>query len=255
MMTIFVERSLQGVLVLVGVAGICWSISILPYFRNGKGLLGLLRRSSRAASLFRSDELGQKRFTIVSKEIDSPGPVAAFSSLVSGERWYVVQTLPCCEAKARMQLEAQGFLTFLPRHAKTIRHARRLTTVSAPFFPRYLFVALDLGRDRWRCVNGTFGVAGLLTANDRPMAVPVGVVEGLTAQCDADGNLRLGETLAIGQRVRILDGPFAELIGQLARVDGGGRVQVLLRLLGGDVRVAIDRRALMPAAAITQRAV
>jgi transcription antitermination factor NusG len=178
-------------------------------------------------------------------------PVNLFPPLVGAQRWYVVRTLPRSEAKARMQLEAQGFRTFLPRHTKTVCHARRLMTVSAPFFPRYLFVALDLGRDRWRSVNGTFGVAGLLTANDRPMAVPFGVVEGLAAQCGADGDLRLGRSIAVGQRVRILNGPFAELIGQLARVHGGDRVQVLLRLLGGEVRVAIDRRALMPAAAIT----
>jgi transcription antitermination factor NusG len=179
-------------------------------------------------------------------ETRSPDLASAFAPVVAGERWYVVQTLPFREAGARVQLESQGFRIFLPRHTKTIRHARRMMTVSAPFFPRYMFVALDLGRDRWRSINGTFGVAGLLTANDRPMAVPVGVVERLAAQCDADGNLRLAETLAIGQRIQILNGPFADFIGQLSRIDGGGRVQVLLKLLGSDVRVCIDRQGLMP---------
>jgi transcriptional antiterminator RfaH len=179
---------------------------------------------------------------------ESVDVVSTIPALVSIERWYVVRTLPHREGKARMQLEAQGFRTFLPRHTRTVRHARRLTKVSAPFFPRYLFVALDLDRDPWRSVNGTFGVASLLMVNGRPMAVPVGVVESLAAQCGADGNLSLEESIAIGQRVRILEGPFAELVGQLARFDAGGRVQVLLRLLGGEVRVAIDRRALMRAA-------
>lgn len=176
--------------------------------------------------------------------------VSAFPSLVCGERWYVVRTLPCREAMARMQLEAQGFRAFLPRYAKITRHARRLMAVNAPFFPRYLFIALDIGRDHWRRVNGTFGVASLLAANDRPMAVPVGVVESLGAQCGADGNLCLPETLAVGARIQILNGPFANLVGQLARVDGGGRVQVLLNLLGGEVRVGIGRQALMPAVAV-----
>jgi transcription antitermination factor NusG len=180
------------------------------------------------------------------RENKFPDLVSASRPLVGGERWYVVQTLPFREAKARMQLESQGFRVFLPRHTKTIRHARRLMTVSAPFFPRYMFVVLDLGRDRWRSINGTFGVAGLLTANERPMPVPAGVVERLAAQCGADGNLRLAETLTVGQGIRILHGPFANLIGELARIDAGRRVQVLLRLLGGDVRVDIDRQALMP---------
>jgi transcription antitermination factor NusG len=185
----------------------------------------------------------------VALESQSRKPGSAFPALVMGERWYAVETLPCREARAQLQLEAQGFRTSLPRYAKTVRHARRLTTVSAPLFPRYLFVAFDLGRHRWRSVNGTFGVASLVMANDSPVAVPAGVVEGLAAVCGADGNVRLGETLKLGQRIQILNGPFANLIGQLARIDGSGRVQVLLRLLGGDVRVGIDRHALMPVVA------
>jgi transcription antitermination factor NusG len=185
--------------------------------------------------------------TLMAQEAGSPKSCDASRPIFSDERWYVVQTLPCRETMACMQLEAQGFRTFLPRYAKTIRHARRLTTVSAPFFPRYLFVVLDLGRDRWRSVNGTKGVARLLMAGDRPIPLPAGVVEGLAAQCGVDGNMRLGEDLSIGQCIKILKGPFAELLGRLIRIDDGGRVQVLLRLLGGDVRVSMSRQALMPA--------
>src|SRR5712691_7686334 len=58
------------------------------------------------------------------------GMGSAFPSLITGERWYVVQTLPCREEKARIQLAAQGFRTFLPRYIKTVRHARKLSTVS-----------------------------------------------------------------------------------------------------------------------------
>jgi transcription antitermination factor NusG len=170
----------------------------------------------------------------------------AFAPLAMGERWYVVQTLPNREANAWMQLEAQGFRTFLPRYAKTIRHARKLTTVSAPFFPRYLFVVVNLGRDRWRSVNGTFGVAHLITGNGFPIPVQHGVVECLLASYSADGHLQLADRLMIGERVRVLSGPFADMVGKLARLDGGGRVQVLLQLLGGEVAVSVARAALMP---------
>ena len=173
----------------------------------------------------------------------------AFPDLVMGERWYVVHTLPHRESKAALQLQAQGFRTFLPRYAKTVRHARRLTTASAPFFPRYLFVALDLGRDRWRSVNGTFGVAGLVMGDKFPNAVQHGVVESLLMCCGADGHLQLAGRLEIGKQVRVLSGPFADMIGKLARLDGGGRVQVLLRLLGGEVAVSVARKVVMPAQA------
>jgi transcriptional antiterminator RfaH len=179
----------------------------------------------------------------------SSGEGSAADVLGEGERWYVVQTLARREAKAQMQLEAQGFRSFLPRHLKTVRHARRLTSVSAPFFPRYLFVALDLGCDRWRSVNGTFGVASLVMGNEFPAPVRHGVVESLLACCDADGHLQLADRVAVGERVRVLSGLFADMIGKLTRLDGGGRVQVLLQLLGSEVPVSVSRDVLMPARA------
>jgi transcriptional antiterminator RfaH len=169
--------------------------------------------------------------------------------LTAGERWYVVHTLPHREMQAERQLAAQGFRTFLPRYGKTVRHARKLRTVNAPLFPRYLFVALDLEHDRWRSVNGTFGVARLMTADECPIPVSRGVVESLAASCGENGYLQLGKTLGLGEHVRVLSGPFADLVGRLTRVDGNTRVQVLLRLLGGEVPVSIEREALMPARA------
>ena len=145
-----------------------------------------------------------------------------------------------------LQLEAQGFRTFLPRYAKTVRHARKLRNVSAPFFPRYLFVKLDLARDRWRSVNGTFGVASLIMGEELPLPVPPGLVEALIGCAQADGHLRFGNRLSVGESVRVMSGPFAELIGKITRIDGAGRVQVLLRLLGGSVPVRLATDALVP---------
>jgi len=73
---------------------------------------------------------------------------ADFAALAAGERWYVVHALAHGEERAQCRLAAQGFRSFLPRHVKTVRHARKLRSVRAPFFPRYLFVVLDLTRDR-----------------------------------------------------------------------------------------------------------
>ena len=79
--------------------------------------------------------------------------------------------------------------------------------------------------------------------------MPVGIVESLSATCTAAGFIDLSEQFAIGDRVRLLTGPFADLVGELARVDSAGRVTVLLKLLGGEVPVSVERSALMPAKA------
>ena len=168
---------------------------------------------------------------------------------VGGPRWFAVHSLPHREAGARQQLENQGFHTFLPRCLKARRHARKLENVLAPIFPRYLFVVLDLDRDRWRSVNGTFGVARLvMMAGDRPQPVPQGVVETLIASTDGRDVLRFdgGDRLAVGQKVRILAGPFAEQIGLLQRLDDNGRVRLLLDIMGGRIAVTLPSTALAP---------
>ena len=159
-------------------------------------------------------------------------------------RWYVARSLPRQEARAESQLLAQDFPVFLPRMSKTVRHARKLRTVKSAVFPSYLFVALDLGRDRWRSVNGTYGVASLIMAGDAPRPVPVGVVERLLGYADDDGLLRLDRDLQEGQAVRVVSGPFVNALGCLQRLDAGGRVRVLLDIMGGKIPAVIDRSAL-----------
>lgn len=161
-------------------------------------------------------------------------------------RWFVVQTRPNREFGATHQLECQGFEVFLPVIWKTVRHARQFRKVKSPFFPRYLFVRLDVARQRWRSVNGTFGVIGLIMEGDRPRPVPEGVVEVLRENADAGGLISVSRSLERGDVVRVLDGPFAGRMAELVEIDERGRVRVLLDILGGRVAVSLRSRSLSP---------
>jgi transcriptional antiterminator RfaH len=140
---------------------------------------------------------------------------------------------------AERQLANQAYRVFLPRFFKTRRHARKFETVSVPLFPSYLFIVLDLTRDRWRAVNGTYGVDRLLMRGGEPEPVPKGLVEQLVGAAQDDGVIRLKSGLEPGQTIRVTSGPFADLIGILQRLDETGRVQILLKFLGGKVPVSL----------------
>jgi transcription antitermination factor NusG len=171
-----------------------------------------------------------------------PEEVADFHfELRDGERWFVVQTLHHREKLARLHLTAQCFRSFLPSFRKTVRHARQWREVVAPVFPGYIFVALDPERDRWRSINGTFSVARLVCAHGRPTPVPAGVVEALLATVDETGLVRFDGGLRPGQPVRVLAGPFAQIHGVLERLDGKGRVRVLLKIMGCQAPITIDQ--------------
>ena len=166
--------------------------------------------------------------------------------LVEGERWFAVNTLPFGEARAQLNLENQRFRTFMPKRHKTVRHARKMTTVEAPFFPRYLFIVMDPRRDQWRKVNGTFGVARLVMRGEEPHAVPAGVVEALIASANARGILDFVEKFRVGGSVRLLAGPFADQLAVLEQLDDSGRVRVLLDILGRQVLLTTEARYAMP---------
>jgi transcription elongation factor/antiterminator RfaH len=162
------------------------------------------------------------------------------------ERWYVVHAQPHRETQAQRQLANQGYRAFLPRFLKSRRHARKFETVLAPLFPRYLFVVLDLTRDRWRSVNGTLGVERLLMRGSEPEPVPRGLVEQLAGAAGADGVVSCGRKLEEGQSIRVTAGPFADLVGQLQSLDDSGRVRVLLEIMGGKVPVLLSETLVVP---------
>jgi len=160
---------------------------------------------------------------------------------MTGPHWYVVNTQPHCEVRAETNLRRQGIVAYLPRYLRTRRHARREETVSRPLFPRYLFVALDLAKDRWRTVNSTFGVSKLVSAGESPIPISDAVIDEIREREGANGFVRLGlpAGVGIGSPVRLIDGIFSEYEGVIDRIADDQRVAVLLKLLGREVRVFV----------------
>jgi len=73
----------------------------------------------------------------------------------------------------------------------------------------------------------------------RTQAVPPGVVEYLQSHVDVDGTLDRTPSFSAGQQVRIVEGPFADFVGTLQRLNGTDRVQVLINLLGRSVSATL----------------
>jgi transcriptional antiterminator RfaH len=149
-------------------------------------------------------------------------------------RWYVVKTQPRREIIAAEQLQNQGFRVFFPKQVKFLRHARRVRTGFGALFPSYLFVELDVERQRWRSVNGTRGVSYLVTQAERPTPAPEGVIEDLIAASDKRGVLVEGSWLNIGREVRINQGGFVDHVAVIDRFSNADAVRVWVAGHGRD---------------------
>ncbi|MFI5411076.1 transcriptional activator RfaH [Kaistia sp. UC242_56] len=168
------------------------------------------------------------------------------SPLKNGRRWYVAASQPGREDVAQLHLSRQGFISWLPRQRRMVRHARKTVEKSVAFFPGYVFVALDLETERWRPINATVGVRSLVMQAGRPMACPAGLVESMQLLSDASGLINENPLLTEGGAVRVLVGPFAEMVGTLTRLEGAGRVRVLLDLMHSRVAIQMASRDVTP---------
>jgi transcriptional antiterminator RfaH len=170
-------------------------------------------------------------------------------NLDAASQWYVAHTRPHAEAKAAAHLSRQGFGVYLPRYSKRRRHARRVESVAAPLFPRYLFVSIDTGAQRWRAVQSTIGVTHLVCNGDAPVAVHDSIIDALKRREDTLGLIRLDQRpqFRVGDKVRIFDGPFTDTFGLFEGGADSERVTVLLDLLCRKVRVRMDLESVVAA--------
>lgn len=171
----------------------------------------------------------------------------SLSSPLGSKRWYVVKTQPRKEAIASAHLRRQGFETFLPLITCVTRRAGQFISRQTAFFPGYLFVQFDLKADRWRSVNGTTGVNGLIQFGDRPVPAPVGLIEQMIALASDSNEVRFFDDLAVGASVRVVGGPFDRVIGILQSTGPHERVTLLVSLMERQVPVTVSRASVIAA--------
>jgi transcription antitermination factor NusG len=173
---------------------------------------------------------------------------AAFDAdgLVEGLAWYVAVCNPRCEERAQAGLDARGVVSYRPM-AEVVRAARpnrpRVTSLVA-MFPRYLFVGLAFGQG-FSAVRGCDGVADLVTfvSEDGPVRVAASEVRRIRAyDLSGEGGRDDGAVVsfALGDKVRIIAGPFADLWGDVSGYSRRRREVTLgVDILGGAVPVVL----------------
>ncbi len=158
--------------------------------------------------------------------------------------WYAVQTKPRQEAIAELNLERQGYQTYLPKILLRKRRRDKWAKVVEPLFLRYLFIQVDPNRQSLSPVRSTLGVTGLVRFGHQLKPVPDPVVAFLK---QAEGSATHQQQADVwphqsGEEVQVLEGPFVGLTGVFQCASGEDRAMLLIELLGrqNSVQVAMD---------------
>ncbi len=159
------------------------------------------------------------------------------------KRWFAVYTMARNEERASYHLRNQGYEVYLPRYRKKRRHARRTDWVKMPLFPRYLFVRLDLEVMPWPAVQSTVGVSALVCSGNEPVPIRSELIAAIQGRENPDGLVEMSENFSgkPGDRVTLLDGPFAEFEGIFESMRDDQRMVILLEFLGRSLKVVAPR--------------
>ncbi|MGP5307771.1 transcription/translation regulatory transformer protein RfaH [Halomonas sp. KG2] len=154
--------------------------------------------------------------------------------------WYVIQCKGGESFRAAEHLTNQGYEVFHPVLNAKRKRQGKLTLVTEPLFPYYLFIRLDQTISNWRPIRSTRGVLRLLTFGNTPIAVPNALVDTLRAQPHHQEGSH--SYFCAGEKVTITDGPFKDLEAVFKRCKGEERAIVLLNVLQRpqDVEISVD---------------
>ena len=157
-----------------------------------------------------------------------------------GGDWFVVQTKPRQELRSLNNLEAQGYVCFLPLFLKEKLLRGRLQLVEEPLFPRYLFINLSSGADAisWAPIRSTRGVSGLVRVGDTPARIDKALIEDIQ-QHEASIRSQPERRFAKGDRLEVTGGPFSGMAAIFEMSSGEARAMVLIELLGKSTRLTL----------------
>jgi transcriptional antiterminator NusG len=163
--------------------------------------------------------------------------------------WYVVHCYSGYEYKVchaiEQRIETMGmrdkiFDVIVPTEEEIEVKDGKRRTVERRVFPGYILVQMRMDEDSWYVVRNTPGVTGFVGMGNDPTPLRQDEVKQILDRMANDQPKRRVD-FKIGQKVRIIDGPFNDFIGTVAAIDPDkSKVRVMVSFFGRDTPVEVD---------------
>jgi transcriptional antiterminator NusG len=168
----------------------------------------------------------------------------------SAERlWYVVHCYSGQENKVRhaieQRIETMGmrdkiYDVIVPTEEEIEVKDGKRRTVEKKVFPGYILVEMQMDEDSWFVVRNTPGVTGFVGMGDDPTPLRAEEVKQIMDRMSAESP-KVKVTFKVGQKVRIVDGPFNDFYGTVSSIDPDrSKVRVMVSFFGRATPVELD---------------
>lgn len=154
--------------------------------------------------------------------------------------WLVVMTKPRMETEAKVNLERQRFVVYMPTWVDLRRRSDGWQKVQSAMFPRYLFAKIVNDEQSISPIRSTRGVSQLVrfgTELARATDSMICEIRGLEAARNAGGDQL--KPFKPGDEVLITAGPFKGISAEVFS-SGQQRVILLMQVLGKTQRLEFE---------------
>lgn len=183
------------------------------------------------------------------KVADTTNHVVISENAPDSAKWYVVHTYSGHENRTartlKTKVESMGltdyvFEVLIPTQEKIKISKGKKSTIKEKIFPGYMLIKMIVTDDSWLAVRTTQGITGFVGTGNKPTPIPQKEVDAILA-FSQQAAPKFQAAFSIGEAVRIIEGPFTDLLGTVRSIDEAkGKVEVLVSIFGRETPVELD---------------
>jgi transcriptional antiterminator NusG len=196
-----------------------------------------------------AQELNKDSLVETSAEADVQEKAEAKDAEDDLRAWYVIHCYSGYENKVRhnleQRIESMGvkdkiYDVVIPTQEEIEVKDGKRRVVERHVFPGYVLVNMILTEESWYVVRNTPGVTGFVGMGNDPTPLRPEEVSHILRRMEAEAP-HIKVTFRVGERVRIVDGPFHDFRGTVSEIDmERTKVRVMVNFFGRETPVELD---------------
>ncbi len=165
------------------------------------------------------------------------------------KRWYVVHTYSGYENKVKVNLEKRVeymnmgekiFRVEVPQKTVTQVRSGKKTKKEEKIFPGYVLVEMIMDDDSWYVVRHTAGVTKFVGTAKKPIPAKYSEIKKII-HSGQQTTTKIELDIKVGDKVRIVSGPFAEFIGDITEVyPDKSKLRAMVSIFGRETPVELE---------------
>ncbi len=163
--------------------------------------------------------------------------------------WYVVHSYSGKENKVKKNLEHRAesmnmtdriLQVVVPTETEIEIKEGIRREVERQVFPGYILIEMIMDEDSWYVVRNTPGVTSFVGMGNKPTPLSQAEVNHIMSRIESD-EPRVKVSFDVGERVRIIEGPFAEFTGVVDTLEPEkGKARVMVSFFNRETPVEVD---------------